>query len=326
MKWNAFSFVDPGIAKVKGLLFDKFSAKYWMKLGFVSMFSTSSNFGGGNNSYRMPSGGENSAGGITGNAVNSLGGLQKGVLGLLLGIGLIIGLIFTYIRSVFTFVFIDALVNREFTIGGSWRKNRKQGRSYFWFLILAGLVSLVVMGLIFLPVILQMAELGLTAYFEQFTGFEIFKALLPQIILTVIWMLLFGIFMTLVRDFALPEMYRKNLGVMEGIRFAFKNIGKQKTEVLVYLIAKLLFSMVVGIFSLIVLLVVGVVVLIVSLIVFVPLFWVSTIAGVVLLVPTIVFLIYLMFVITLPFSAFMKYYSLFGYEKLFGVKLLKNFR
>jgi hypothetical protein len=324
MRWNAFDLVGKSVKKTQQLLFPiKF--RYWMKLGFVSLLSKNSgSFLKGNNglNFSVPSSNKD-VNSVTGNAISNLSEKSYiGILGLIMGVGVILALIWSFITSVFTFIFIDALVKKDYKIKKSWKENKGNGASFFGFRIVTALINLAVIGLIFLPLILSIIDVGLKEFISTIS-FSVFLSFMISIIFAVIWLLLFGIFIGFVLDFALPEMYRQGIGIIGGIKRMWENIKVQKVESLVYLVAKIALGIVVGLISLIALIPVGLVFLILGLIILVPLWFISKILMFIFLVPVFLLFIYAFNVVVLPLNVFLKYFSLLVYEKLFRVKLFR---
>jgi hypothetical protein len=146
MRWNSFNLVGPAIDNTKKLLFP-YNFKYWGKLTFVSILSkygvSSSGSGGGGNGSSFASNDETKS--ITGNAIaGATNNFNYGLIGLLVALFSIIGLVMTYITSIFTFIYIEALVKKRYSISESWNGNKKQGHSFFGFRIIFGLISLAV--------------------------------------------------------------------------------------------------------------------------------------------------------------------------------------
>ncbi|MEA3329661.1 MAG: hypothetical protein U9Q06_02865 [Nanoarchaeota archaeon] len=338
MKWNAFSLIEPAIKKTEGLLFgDAFSLKYWMKLGFVSMFSMNRigggfKSGGGGRNFTLPSTKNERVSNITGNAVSKFSGTTAGIVGLIAVIGLMIGLIFNYITSMFTFVFIDALFKKQYSIRQSWGESRSKGCSLFFFRIIIAIITFGGILLIFSPLIIQIASVGIGNYFENFNLLFFIGQVLLYLLLLVVWVFLISIFLTFVYDFSLVDVYTNSIGFTSAIRRTFHNLRDQKLEGLVYWLAKLVIGIVtgmavllLGIIYLVLLLFVGG---LLGLIILLPVYLISKsilaiiALSIILGIPFLLLAFYLFNVLVLPLSVFVRYFAILGYEKLYGKKVL----
>ena len=167
MKFNAFNEISPSIDDTKKLLKQK-KFKEWLKLGFVAMMSGngSEGFGGGGQGFSitLPSGGNGSSidvGGnetvnksfisITGNAVDSVKskvGGQAYIIAPLVAVMLMLIVVLSYIKSVFTFMFIECIDSRKTLVKKCWHKNQSIGMSLFLFKVLMTLLVLAVIGVL----------------------------------------------------------------------------------------------------------------------------------------------------------------------------------
>ncbi len=325
MKWNAFNLVEPAIDKTKELLFP-IKLSYWMKLGFVSLLSAGTSFG---KSMRFPSSGSSNfltkkTTHLTENAISNLPKSISWFIGFLVFVIGIAYLILNFISSVFTFIFIDALVLKDYSIKKSWGKNKWRGASFFGFRILISIIALLILGLIFLPLIIQLFQQGLVNYFTENSFLTILFTLIPSIILAILWILIIGIFMVFVLNFSLVDMYKNKINITQSIKNTFRQIKNQKLESFIYLLANLVFSLAVVILSSIIILPVLIIFGIIGIIFFFGIFIFSKLAAIMILIPYVVFVIYTFSVVLLPLSVFMRYFSLLGYEKLFNTKIISN--
>jgi hypothetical protein len=323
MKWNAFSLVDPAIKKTGELLFP-FNLKYWMKLGLVSLLSSGTSFRGNSGSnYSAPSSDKDST--ITTNAIASIPSKYGwGLIGLLVSIGLIFVLIMQFISSVFTFIFLDAVINKDYKIKQSWRKNKSKGLSFFGFRIITGLISLIVILAILSPILIQMYNMGLENFFTPENLWSMLGTFLVSILLFLTWIILFGIFMTFVVDFALPDMFKNNLKITRAMKNTFAKIKTQKYSSFVYILSKIVIAIALGIGTLIALIPVSIVAVIIGAVIFIPLFLLSKIIFIIILIPYVIFFLYILNVVILPLSVFAKYFSLLAFEQLYNTKILKT--
>ena len=76
------------------------------------------------------------------------------IIGIIFSALMFIGLIYSYINSVFIFMFIDGVVNKKISIRKSFSKNNPLGVSLFFFRIVFGLINTLISLLIFSPIII----------------------------------------------------------------------------------------------------------------------------------------------------------------------------
>lgn len=338
MKWNPFNLVEPAINKTKSLLFP-INPKLWMKLGFVSLFSIyGRGMGGGGGSpggnvsnFSIP---YNQTSPVTGNAVSSFAknSIIGGIIGIFLVIFAVIALVINYITSMFTFVFIDSLIKKDCSIKRSWNNGGSFGMSLFLFRILFAVVNLIIIGLIALTPILKIfSKGGFGKFFESTPILGIIFTFLPYLLLFILWIIIISIFMTFVIDFSLLHIYKNSIGISSSIKQTFKAVFSQMLESFVYLVAKLVLRIGVGlisIFAFILLIIVAAIPgFVIGVLLFLILFFISKILaiGVVILfgIVYLVLFIYVFVVLILPLTIFMSYFSMLCYEKLLNVKLVK---
>ncbi len=310
MEWNAFDLINPAIEKTKSLLFP-INAKYWFRLGFVSLF-TGSNSGG---SFRIP----NFGGLSSRNKEIELSSIKSnlGLTGLLIGFFGIFALLLNFISSVFNFIFIDALVKKKYSIKQSWEELKSLGFSFFLFRILFGLILIL---LITIPILLFFLKFGQSE--------NIFTALGPLIILLLIplfliLILLIGIFLSFVHHFSLVDMYKNKIRITRAIKNTFRNINLQKKESLVFILATMVLGIAINILSLIVLFLILLILIPIG-ILFYFIFLSNLILGIILSIPILIFLIYFINVALLPLYSFMRYFSILSYEKIYNQKVLNT--
>src|SRR3989338_7865824 len=239
MQWNAFNNIGESIQRTKQLLFP-FKLGYWAKLTIVSVLSDFGGSGGGSsfnssNTYspKSPANESNVGAVLSKTAAIPL-------IGVFLAIGLVIGLLISYITSRFSFIYIDALKNKEYSISQGWRVFKPLGNSFFLFKIVFSLISIAIIALILSPFIIIVLQQGFVEYFNTRGLWGIFLDALPSAILLIIWIILVSIFMSFVVDFSLPYMYQKKVGIKKAIADTFAKIRLQKAESAVYIVAKIL--------------------------------------------------------------------------------------
>jgi len=289
-----------------------------MKLGFVSLLSKKNGvFGGGFSFPSFPKSVENSQ--LSKNI--SLGPIKSGALTIWFTLLGIISLAYTFITSVFTFSFMDALLKKNFLIKESWNENKPLGASFFWFRILIGLIGLLVSILILLPLFLQLFNHGFDNILENFMN------ILPSLILPIVFLslfgIIFGIFLFFVHNFSLVDMKINKIRITQAIKNTFKQIKLQKKESAMYLLAVFVLGIGLGILSFVIGSMLVIVTIIIGLILFFTANMISFILVLILLIPLTILFIYVLAVVLMPIKAFLRYFSILGYEKLYNKKILR---
>lgn len=344
MKFNSFHYVESSIDDMKKLLFPiKF--RTWLKLGFVSLLS--SNVGGGS-----PGGGNGmnfnipgdfnrdtiktvDARGIPANSTDSavqvslqnakvtLGGWYYWIFPIAL-LMIALGLLMSYITSTFSFIFLESLVTRKVQIKKGWHRNKPLGWSFFLFRIVYGLIVLGIIILFSLPFLIPMMTRGFSEYFDSFQ-FISFVWLIPLGFLFLLVLILAGVAYSLIFHFSVVHMYFTKRPAKQSIKETFRKIWKKKIEVFVFLIARIVIGIVMGIAAALVFFIM----LIPWLIIVAPFaFIIYALSGVMgwgavvitltalLGIALIILLIYSVSVALLPLSTFSRYFSINNYKVL----------
>jgi uncharacterized Tic20 family protein len=339
LKWNPFMILPTAIQSSKKLLFP-FNLRYWLKLGFVSLLSTygqgtairfNYNFSGSSDLNKGLSGNETA---ITGKVISNFSNFNiiTGFIALGIFMFSIFMLIWNYLTSIFTFIFIDVLANKNYTIKESMRKNSYKGMSLFFFKVIMFFVFLIIVSStvgIFLIKILR--KFTFKEYFDIFGMWNILLQVLPYLLIMFILLFILGIFMSFFMDITLPYMYQKSVTVTEAIKQTLKRVRKMPLMVYLYFLTKEIINfiysfatLILGLFYIILMIIVG---LIGSLILFLLLFFISKTFAIIIVVlfwiALITLGIYLFIVLILPLTVFKSYYCLHSYEKFFDEKIVK---
>jgi hypothetical protein len=333
MRWNPFDFVEPAIGRTKELLFPV-NLKYWMKLGFVSLLSGKQTFGGNFSGFGngVGSASNKSPRNVTANAIPEFK-RDAGIIGL---VAMLIGflvLIWTFISSVFNFIFIDALLKKDYSIRKSWGEHKLKGFSLFGFKILFSIIVLLVVAIIFLPFISALLTQGVSEFFENNALSTILLYLLPSLILFFIWMILVGVFFMFVMNFSVIDVHINNVGIFQAIKKTMSNLRNAKTEGFVYFLSIILFGIVLsfayslaiviaGVAFLISFGLIGLLLYLLILVLFSEI--VAIIVAIIYAIPVVLILIYVVEVLILPFNVFIRYFSIFNYEQLYNEKVISK--
>jgi hypothetical protein len=323
MKWNAFSLVGPAIEQTKKRLFP---IRFWEWFKLMIIASLASSRGGGNFNYS----GNNRGGGGLQDWSAASEKLKEFIrkywifgAGLFLILFVIIT-IFSYIQSVFSFIFIDSLVEKKARF--TFRKNNPKGVSLFLFKFVVSILTLIVIAGLAYPYVYNFMK-GNQIISSVGWGYIIFSIIAIVIYLILLWILFLFLY-----DFAVPYMYIKNTSAWFSLKKVWGEIGKNRTETFIYWLARLVIGIVVGIIALIVAILIFLAFFLVGLLIFLIGFAFYKAIGMLILlivlgaiIGTILFIVFLATVgmILLPVNVFFRYFQLINFEKLTHLKILK---
>ncbi|MGQ9729801.1 MAG: DUF7544 domain-containing protein [Candidatus Zipacnadales bacterium] len=262
---SAVEAILPAWQNTKRILFENFSVRRWLKLALIA-FLAGVIGGGGSGGFNFP--------GPGGSPGSSQGGgpdlqeawqqilswcqahVQEIIIGVAVlgGLGLILALLWTYISSVFRFIFLESVVTGETAIRASWHRNKGQGFSFFlWRLGFGMVASLVIALVVGLPILFLVIFLSATT--EHAPSVKVIFGSIGLLLVIVFLILIAGIILGLVRaltcDFVLPLMYLNRIGVIEGWSRFWELLWDNKVGFLVYFLMKILITVVLGLVSLI---------------------------------------------------------------------------
>jgi len=250
---------------MKRVLFEPFSAGKWFKLGLIAFLGAVTGGGGG-------SGGGGGGGGPGGGG--GRGGTEAaqawdtivtwcqahwaeiiGITMVVIAALLVIGLVMTYVSSVFRFIFLESVITNETRIGEAWRRNKAAGLSYFFWRIGFGLASLVfTVALVAWPGMIWVRAVGWRPG-DALPDWPIIAGTVGLLLLAVgalaVAAIVVSIITTLVRDFVLPLMYVRQVRVLEAWGEFWGLLRANLGGFVVYLLLKIVLSLGAGIASII---------------------------------------------------------------------------
>jgi hypothetical protein len=151
---------------------------------------------------------------------------------------LALGLSILYLRSVFRFMLVDSLVNREVALGRAWWALRPLGESYFWWLAgtLGGLATAFsLMVIVALP--------GLQAASTSGPGKLFATASLALILALIVLLgLAVALLIMLTDDLVVPLMYADRLPLPSAWRELWRKMRQDPTSFAVYILLRFLLS------------------------------------------------------------------------------------
>lgn len=325
-KWHAVSALDEALNETVELLFRRFNLRLWLKLAFVVFLVSGLGMGGPN------FGGNWGGSGGDGN-LDRLNIRWEEYLPLIAAVAaffIFIALVFSFISSIASFVFIESVLRRNIEVVEGFRRHAENGLKYFLFRVFLGVVTILVLLAIILSVIFIA---------DKFSG-ELRLILIAYVILVIVFFLIAVILLSIISsfttDFVLLLMYSNKIGIVGGWRTLSSIIQKNFGQFLVYVLMKVCLgfiatiivfaaSIITSIFMLLVLIVVGVFLLLIALALGVGITFFLThpaislfliLLGVVFVVILLLFVSYAAVFITLPVSVFFRYYSILFFGRI----------
>lgn len=163
-------------------------------------------------------------------------------LSLLVIIGIlciVTGLILLYIKSVFSYVFIDVLKNRHLSIRDAFLIQMRRGVQYFVFYVLIMIVAsaiIMIIAVIFLIPLLIQSEGKLLLFVDVIFSYLV----LSLVALFPIWVVL-----VIMYDFVIPLMLYNDCSIYTAWEKAFSLFLKNKQKIVIYLIIRIILTLVV---------------------------------------------------------------------------------
>jgi len=330
MKWNAFSLTSDAINKTGKRLFP-FQFWEWFKLTVISFLAA--NRMRGNIGSGWGSGGGRGSGGGGGSRSLEEAKTQirefirnYWILGaLIFSVFFLIMTIFSYIQSVFTFILIESLVEKKSRF--TFSKNSNKGFSLFLFKFVITIITLLVLvGLAFPYVYHFMA--GNPVVSSVGISYIAFSIIALIVYLFILWVLFLFLY-----DFAVPYTYVKGTSVRFSLSQIWREIKKNPGEVFIYWLARLVFTIVVGVIAVLIALLLLLVFALIGASIFGMGFLLYKLIGGLLffiilgiILGVILFIIFLFAVgmCVLPFAVFLRYFELMNFEKLTKIKLFRS--
>ncbi len=326
MKWNPFALISDAIEKTKDRV-TPFSWREWLRLTVITTLGgcyRSGNINFSNSGNRSSMSDEQAKGIMAGfgNSVRDFFYSNSGFIAIMVGFFTIMLTVISYVKSVFSFIFIESLVSgrSDFTF----RRNQSKGLSLFLF---NAIVTVVLLGLWLLlasPYIYHF--LNANPIIESVGWAYIIFTIVTGIMLSLVmwfWLLFFY-------DFVVPYMYAKDVPALHALNMTWREIAKSKMEILIYWLSRLVLGIATAVLGglvflgiLLVFLLAGGFVallgfLLYKLIGFAPVFqFLAVVFGIIWLIKLIV----VTMVATMPLRVFLGYFGLLNFEKLTKIKI-----
>lgn len=214
----------------KLILFQPFDLAKWFVIGFAAFLANLAGGGGGGFNYRSKFGNWNWNFRSFSHDTFNTGGEGMPVWAIpLIGFAVIIGIalvvLFTWLGARGKFIFADCIVRNRGAIAEPWREFRREGNSYFLFLLLVMFAVLCVFGIAGLPLWLPFALHG-----EAPEGFGLFLGigLLGSVALVTM------VAVKLIAGFMIPLMYRRRCGASEAFNASLGLVSSYPGPVILY--------------------------------------------------------------------------------------------
>ena len=154
------------------------------------------------------------------------------VLAVVLSLGLILGLI--YVRCVFRFVLIDAVIKQDVAVGTAWKSLKSYGRSYFlWLLGVVGAVLAMVSGaaIVSFRYLSLLREAGHPEWVASLL-------LVTELVAVVVIGLLVAIVITLTDDLVAPLMYAERISLPAAWQIIWKISRRDSGTFIFYVVLR----------------------------------------------------------------------------------------
>lgn len=305
--WHATEAAKESWDATKQLLFNPVRVGLWLRLALVVLLA--GGMGGGNSSRVWEGTGDS-------------GGIDFTVIAVILvvfAVVLFIALVFAYVSAVASYVYVESLIEREVKLISGFKRHAGDGLNLF-------LVQLAAYAILIVLFILGAFGFGaLSAMLKSQTA-TIFLIVLGILILIPV-VLVFALIMWALTEFAVPVAYAREKGILAAAREVYSLTAAQPAQFLVYLLVKIVLTIIAVIIHFIVSLPFIAVILVVAL-VFVLGFLATasaevTVASVAIIALAIaafivlnLFFTYLILLITLPASVYLRYFSLIYLQRI----------
>lgn len=243
---NAFT---PAFDYMVQLLFRPFQWKKWLGLGFASLMAYA---GSGGFNFSFPSGGSPGSGqspdGIPPEFSLAWQWMLHHIALIIVGFAalFVIGLVLGWVASVFRFVYIEQIVRNTGAIKEPFARFKREGTSYFLWLIGFGLVALAVVS-----VIIGVAGLIIATGPESILALKILVGIFGVMLLLLL-ILAISVIAVFAEDFVVPVMFARRVGVLEAWRIVRPILSANKGPSALYILFVIVIAIgtaIVGLFA-----------------------------------------------------------------------------
>lgn len=240
--------VAPAIERVKTVLFRPFDLGRWFVIGLCAWLAQLGQQGGGGGGSGGPPGGGNLPAQIEQGAgqarefvnANLHWLIPVAVLGVLLFVAL--ALLVIWLSSRGRFMFLYCVAQNRAEVVNPWRQFRRQANSLFAFRVVLGIVAFVLVGGFALVAVLA----GVAAHAEgQLTPLAIVGIAGGAMFAAAI-MILVGVAGKFTKDFVVPIMYLRTIGVLDAWTALLDVISSNKARFFLYLLFQIAIGLAIG--------------------------------------------------------------------------------
>jgi hypothetical protein len=242
--------ISPAIEHTKQQLFKPFRLKQWTRLAFVGLLAGELSSGGGCN-FQVPNFPRHTnrsnhfAPSLLASSPLHAGALAA-LIALFVAAGLILIVLFIYLKSMMRFVLFDSVVNRECRIRESWRRRIRPGFRYFLWQLGFAFVAWIVAAIIFGGPIGVAYLLGWFHNPDQ----HLVALILGGIGLFFVFFAYFILLVTatvMTKDFIVPQMALEEISAVEGWRRLLQMMKTEKLSYAGYIGMKIVLAIAAGI-------------------------------------------------------------------------------
>ncbi len=244
---SAVDAISPAFARTKRLLLQPFRFGFWVRLGLVALVTGESLSGGwgGSSGFNFPfprGSGDNGdkflllADPSWERALAYIPWIIAGGIAVFA-----LGLLWTYVSSVFRFILLDAVLNDRCRLGEGWRRWQSQGFSYFLWQIVLSVAMIASLAVLFgLPVLLAWRA-GIFRQADQHVGLLVAGGV-GLFFLFIAWVVLGALVALFAKDFVIPFMALEGLGVLAAWRRVLPLLRVEKMAYAGYVLMKIVLA------------------------------------------------------------------------------------
>jgi hypothetical protein len=239
--------VDLALARVRQILFRPVAPGKWFVIGFGAWLAYLGQGGGGYN-FRLPGGGQQNIGNLRDGyeqarhfILNNLYWiLPLALVGFIFGLA--IWVLFTWLHSRGEFVFLHCVALDRAEVEVPWRKFAREANSLFWFRLVLGLVSTVVLSP---PLILCGLKFFRMATDDAWSVPGVLLAI-GLFLVVLLAAMIFALVRKLTADFVIPLMYRRRLRCWDAWTAFLSLLTAHLGQFIVYFLFQIILSLAIG--------------------------------------------------------------------------------
>ena len=236
---------------VKKMLFSPFDIGKWFAIGFSAWLAYLGS--GGNLTFNFPSGQSDHSDGNNG-SFNEIAGRMTDNLPLVISIAavvivvvLAISLVVLWLNSRGSFMFLNCVSKNTDKIVEPWKKYKPVANSYFFFMLILGIITFTLIAISAGIIIIAANMLGLGepgANFMIFLPITIFISLIGCCIFVAM-----ALVISFTKAFVVPVMYKTGLGCMGAWRLFWPLLTANKANFLLYVLFQIVIAISITIIS-----------------------------------------------------------------------------